>query len=68
MDTDLTSGKPWRTAARSAGENCVEIAQDADGTVRLRDSKDPEGTMLSFPAESWAAFLGMAKAGEFDFR
>ena len=41
----------------SSGDNCVEVAQ-AEGVVAVRDSKDPDGSVLVFPAASWAAFLG----------
>ncbi|MFI8461176.1 DUF397 domain-containing protein [Kitasatospora sp. NPDC085464] len=40
---------------------CVEIRR-APGTVTVRDSKDPDGPVLTFPGESWAGFLGMLKS------
>ncbi|MBC6446950.1 DUF397 domain-containing protein [Actinokineospora xionganensis] len=44
----------WRKSTFSgAGQaDCVEIAYSA--TVRVRDSKNPTGGTLSFPASAWA--------------
>lgn len=40
----------WRTATRSSnnGGDCVEVADNLLGRVLVRDSKDPDGGMLSF--------------------
>ncbi|MGP4016727.1 DUF397 domain-containing protein [Saccharopolyspora sp. 5N708] len=49
----------WRKSSRSAGGNgaaCVEVAFSGPA-VAVRDSKDPGGPVLAFPAASWAAFL-----------
>jgi hypothetical protein len=32
----------------------------------VRDSKDPEGPVLSFRPDAWASFTQMAKAGMYD--
>lgn len=47
--------------------NCVEVAQ-FDGSIGVRDSKNPNGNMLSVPATIWAEFISDAKAGRFDPR
>ncbi|MFE3502974.1 DUF397 domain-containing protein [Kitasatospora sp. NPDC059160] len=39
---------------------CVEIRVVGPGAVAVRDSTDPDGPVLAFPAESWTAFLRMA--------
>lgn len=56
----------WRRSTRSgggSGNNCVEVAF-AGPAVAVRDSKDPDGPVLAFPARSWAAFLArMTEAG-----
>jgi hypothetical protein len=47
----------WRTSTHSAnGGGCVEVAR-TPATVRVRDSKDRTGPVLSFPATAWRAFL-----------
>lgn len=47
----------WRKARASAngGGNCVEVAA-AGHAVRVRDSQDPDGSMLAFTFQQWAAF------------
>ncbi|MFG1954425.1 DUF397 domain-containing protein [Micromonospora sp. NPDC048830] len=58
---DLT-GANWRTSTRSGdnGGNCVEVADDLPGVVAVRDSKDRSGPVLTFPPDSWAAFVRAA--------
>lgn len=36
---------------------CVEVNIEAPGQVLVRDSKDPEGAVLRYPAAQWRAFL-----------
>lgn len=54
-----------RSTSCGNGAACVEVA-DVDEGVLIRDSKDPDGPMLSFNRAEWSAFLAGAKAGEFD--
>lgn len=58
----------WRTSSRSSGgDNCVEVAFAADGTVGVRDSKQQgRGPVLEFTPAEWEAFLGGVVGGEFD--
>ena len=51
--------------ARCEEGACIEVASSGDG-VAMRDSKDQDGPMLRFSRAEWAAFLGGAKAGDFD--
>ena len=55
----------WRTARRSNGTNCVEVAQVPDG-VALRNSRTPDGPVIVYTAAEFAAFLDGARRGEFD--
>ncbi|PYC87376.1 DUF397 domain-containing protein [Streptomyces tateyamensis] len=41
------------------GGQCVEVALSA-GAIRVRDSKDRTGPVLSFDDADWVAFLGFA--------
>ena len=60
-------GLQWRKAAASSGNGtCVELAAGRTGVVYLRDSKDPQGAVLTFTRKEIAAFLDGAKGGEFD--
>lgn len=62
---DFSSAR-WRKARASDSQNaCVEVAY-RDGVIGMRDSKDPEGPVLRFTPEEWAAFLSGVHAGEFD--
>jgi Domain of unknown function (DUF397) len=44
---------------------CVEIASIA-GKIAIRDSKDPNGTILVYTSAEFRAFLDGARNGEFD--
>jgi hypothetical protein len=55
----------WRksTASGGGGSNCVEVAA-VDGSVLVRSSRDPLGSVLSFSCHQWAAFLQDMRTGE----
>jgi len=57
----------WRKSSHSngSGGSCVEVADGFPGVQPVRDSKDPEGPALVFPAEAWSAFVADVKAGRF---
>jgi hypothetical protein len=64
---DMSKYTTWRKSRRSGGgDNCVEVAIAGDGTVGVRDSKDPAGPVLEFTLAEWAAFTGGVQDGEFD--
>lgn len=49
----------WRKASYSAnnGGACVEVARNIPGIVAIRDSKDPDGPVLTFTPQQWRSFL-----------
>jgi hypothetical protein len=54
----------WRKASRSVnGGACVEVARD--DAVLVRDSVNPSGLTLCYPAQAWQVFLAAAKTGTF---
>ena len=55
----------WRKSSYSAIGNCVEVSRSG-GLVRLRDTKDREGTIVVVSAVTFSGFLASLKAGEFD--
>jgi hypothetical protein len=63
---DLTRAR-WRKSTRSgtSGE-CVEVADNLPGVVAVRDSRDPDGPVLTFDPAEWRAFIDGARDGEFD--
>jgi hypothetical protein len=56
----------WRKALRSMSNGaCVEVAANSAG-VSIRDSKDADGDILRYSANSWRFFVADARAGRFD--
>lgn len=45
---------------------CVEVELDSEIGARVRDSKDPDGAVLSFTREEWLTFVAGVKNGDFD--
>jgi len=61
------SGLSWVKSSLSlANGNCVEVAGLPGGGVAVRNSRQSEGPVLHFSPDEWHAFLGSARAGEFD--
>jgi Domain of unknown function (DUF397) len=57
----------WRKSTYSGGAtNCVEVAGNLSAIVAVRDSKDPEGSALTFAPGAWDAFTGAVKEGKYD--
>ncbi|WP_329084855.1 DUF397 domain-containing protein [Streptosporangium sp. NBC_01469] len=66
----------WRKSSLSGnGSDCVEVTlvgtsqaepgSDVDLLVLVRDSKDPEGSMLAFTSAEWDGFLDRIKGDDF---
>jgi Domain of unknown function (DUF397) len=43
------------------GGNCVQARQARDGIVQVRDSKNPDGAVLTFSADCWRDFIATVK-------
>lgn len=57
----------WHKSTFSGSQgDCVEVAHLPDGSTMVRDSKHPDGAVLTFTPAEWTAFVAGAKAGEFD--
>ena len=64
--TNSTEQPRWRRSTRCGSNACVEVAR-VGGDYLIRDSKDPDGGLLRFSPEEWAAFASAVQAGEFHF-
>ncbi len=61
MDRDAVI-TPWiKSSYSNTGANCVELAITSSGEVAVRDSKDPDGGMLTFTVDEWHAFVAGVK-------
>lgn len=58
MSSTDTGDLRWWKSSRSGGQggNCVEVADDG-GQWFVRDSKDPDGAILTVSGTAWHAFL-----------
>ena len=62
-------GAMWRKSQRSNSQGaCVELARLDSATVAMRNSRDPKGTALIYPADApsgpWSARF---EPGDFDY-
>jgi Domain of unknown function (DUF397) len=55
----------WKSRSSGGGDNCIEVASASDGTIGVRDSKDPEGPILTFSFSDWDAFTQGARNDNF---
>jgi hypothetical protein len=61
LDNGGGSDLQWRKARRSAGNGaCVEVAP-VNGQITVRDSQNPGGGRLQYPAQSWQTFTATLK-------
>lgn len=69
-DLDLAAAK-WVKSSYSEGNGgmCIEFTRDLThqphGLIPVRDSKDPDGPALIFPATGWSSFVSAVKRGDF---
>jgi hypothetical protein len=47
----------WRKSSYSSSGACVEVG----GRVEVRDSKNPDGTVLQFGGVSWGRFIAQVR-------
>ncbi|MCX4684004.1 DUF397 domain-containing protein [Kitasatospora purpeofusca] len=62
---DLSRASWFKSTHSDNGGTCVEVTADFPGVVPVRDSKDPAGPALLFPADAWRSFVAGVQAGEF---
>ena len=66
IEVAALSGARWRKSSYSSdtGGECIEGAT-AEGIAAIRDSKDPEGPVLTFTPEAFSSFVTSAANGTF---
>ena len=68
MNAGQLEGATWRKSQRSNSQGaCVELARLDSATVAMRNSRDPQGTALVYPATAVRAMVGALRTGEFDY-
>ncbi|MFH8679334.1 DUF397 domain-containing protein [Streptomyces lydicus] len=57
----------WRKSSYSGndGGSCLEVQDNHPAGVPVRDSKNPHGAALVFPAAVWDSFVTVVKDGGF---
>ena len=67
ISATLLDGAVWRKSERSNSQGaCVELARLDSTTVAMRNSRDPKGTALIYPADAVRAMVSALRAGDFD--
>ncbi|MEV1049119.1 DUF397 domain-containing protein [Streptomyces sp. NPDC049916] len=67
MATDDPTQRWVKSSYSGNGGSCVEWAPataPTTGTVPVRDSKNPDGPVLTLPATAFSAFIAGVRAGE----
>ena len=56
----------WRKSSYSNqdGGACIEVSDDFEAVVPVRDSKCQYGPVIAFAADGWASFVSAVKSGE----
>jgi hypothetical protein len=61
-------GAVWQKSQRSNSQGaCVEIARLDPATVAMRNSRDPRGAALIYPADAVRAMVSALRGGDFDY-
>ncbi|MFJ4654383.1 DUF397 domain-containing protein [Nocardia sp. NPDC088792] len=61
------SGAGWFKSSYSGSQgDCLEVAWLPEGTVGVRDSRNPTGPALAFTPDEWESFTTGVVAGDLD--
>ncbi|MFD7276250.1 DUF397 domain-containing protein [Streptomyces sp. NPDC059862] len=60
------SAASWRKSSYSNqdGGACIEVSDDFDAVVPVRDSMQMNSPVIAFASDGWAAFVTALKKGE----
>lgn len=64
VEVALPAPLGWESSTFRGAGTCVEVARPMDGSVYVRDGKDPGGPVLEFTREEWTAFVLGVQNGE----
>ncbi len=53
---------PWRKPSPCQTGECIEVARRPGGQVAVRDSKDPDGPVVTYTADAWRHFARALRA------
>jgi len=56
----------YKSSFSSANGQCCMCARLDDGGMAIKDSKNPDDSILIFSRSEWQAFIGGVKLSEFD--
>lgn len=65
MTVNATDAQWFKSSHSQGHAECVEVAWLADGTIGIRDSKNPTGPALVFAPGDWAAFTNSVRNDRF---
>nr|WP_063062963.1 DUF397 domain-containing protein [Nocardia sienata] len=65
MSGDLSGARWFKSSHSSGSQECVEVAHLEAGMVGVRDSKNPAGSTLVYPAATWHDFTAALRSGLF---
>lgn len=68
MSTFTPLSVHWRKSLHSdsSGGNCVEVGEDGVSVVAVRDSKNPDGPVLTFGRAAFGTLARDIRAGRYD--
>ncbi|HEX6076787.1 MAG TPA: DUF397 domain-containing protein [Micromonosporaceae bacterium] len=55
-----------KSSYSTAGGSCVEVRRSEDGNIQVRDSKVPNGLVLTFTPTEWNTFIFGTRHDEFN--
>ncbi|WP_181721985.1 DUF397 domain-containing protein [Nocardia gipuzkoensis] len=64
MNTSLSDVTWFKSSYSSAEKDCVEVAFLGEGSVGVRDSKNPAGPALVFTPSEWDSFTSWIARGD----
>jgi hypothetical protein len=56
-EADLSRAEWRKSSYSSQSGNCVEVATNMPGIIAVRDSKNPDGSVLIVSEDEWARFI-----------